>query len=84
MNNNNENWLEINDFNLNEFDGELIDNYWPQHCSKLVFQMPNDEQLMKRWWRLQLVASIQRILQKNAYSKHPRHEFDTEDYLPHR
>jgi hypothetical protein len=85
MNHNNENWLEVNDFNLNEFDGEeLIDNYWRQHCWKLVFQMSNDEQLIRRWWPSQFVAFIQRTLRNNGYSKHPRHEFDTEDYLPHR
>jgi hypothetical protein len=37
--------------------------------------MLNDEQLIRRWWPSQFVAFIQR---------HPRHEFDTEDYLPHR
>jgi len=81
MDDNNNEWLELIDFNLNDLNAQNFMGLWQTKCQKLKYQLPNDEELLKRWWRLQLIAFIQRTLQKNGYSKHPMHEFGTEEYL---
>ena len=83
VHNNDPEWRTLTDYNLNEFfhiDGEVIER-WRKKIKELELTLPNDEELLRRWWRLKFHDFVRKTLKARGFAKHHSKKWSTEEHM---
>ena len=82
IHNNDPEWRRITDFNLDEYsNADWVVDRWKEHAKSLEVELPDDEELWRRYWRLIFTTFVQRTLKNNGQPKHYYRNWGTEEYI---